>query len=84
MTVSPSTEVRGTEGKDVTLYVSLGVSGAVVVLIVIASIVIICLMMRLCKPAGFKSEQKYDYISTTDETATTTTSPNETNTTTAI
>ena len=77
--MSPSTEVRGTEEKDVTLYVSLGVGGAVVVLIVTASIVIICLRMRLyeCKPPSLKSEHIYDYISTTDGNATVTTSPNE-------
>ena len=76
MTVSPSTEVHGTEEIDVTLYVSLGVSGAVIVLIVTASIVIICLRMRLyeCKPASLKSEHIYDYISTTDGNATVNTS----------
>ena len=80
MTVSASTEVHGTDEIDVTLYVSLGVSGAVVVLIVTASIVIICLRMRLykCKPASLKSEHIYDYISTSDGSATITTSPNET------
>ena len=78
MTVSPSTEVHSTEEIDVTLYVSLGVTGAVVVLIVTAAIVIISLRIRLFehKP-GFKTEHIYDYISTTDGTATITTSPNE-------
>ena len=82
MNMSPSREVHST---DVTLYVvSLGVSGAVVVLIVAAAIVIICLRMRLCKhkPASFKSEDTYDehtydYISTTDEDGVITTLPNE-------
>ena len=65
--VSPSTEVHSTDEIDVTLYVSLGVSGAVVVIIVTAAIVIICLRMRLYerKLDGFKSEHIYDYISTT-------------------
>ena len=79
MTNSPSTEVHSTDEIDVTLYVvSLGVSGAVVVLIVTAAILIICLRMRLCKriPASFKSEHTYDYISTTDGNTTITTSPN--------
>ena len=76
MTVSPSTEVNDTEEISVTLYVSLGVGGAVLVLIVTA---IICLRMRLyeCKPASVKTEHIYDYISTTDGNATVNTSPNE-------
>ena len=80
MTNSPSTEVHSTDEIDVTLYVvSLGVSGAVVVLIVTAAILIICLRMRLCKctPASFKSEHTYDYISTTDGNTTITTLPNQ-------
>ena len=71
MTTSPSTQVHSTEGIDVALYVSIGVSGAVVVLIVAAVIVIICLRMRMSgsKPAT-SSLISEDYLSTTDENVT--------------
>lgn len=82
--MSPSTQVHSTKEIDVALYVSIGVSGAVVVLIVAVVIVIVCLWMKISesKPAtnSFKSEDMKDYISITDENIICT-SPNEAYTT---
>ena len=64
LTLSPSTQVHSTDEVDATLYVSIGVSGAVVVLIATAVIGIsVCIIMYLRK-----RQVKLVNISVTDTT----------------
>ena len=65
LTVSPSTQVRSSDKVDATLYVSIGVSGAVVVVIATAAIgLCVCIIMYLRK-----RQVKLMNISVTDNVA---------------
>ena len=85
LTLSPSTQVHSTDEVDATLYVSIGVSGAVVVVLIatvigISVCIITYLRNRQVKLVNVTTTY-YDYIpatvSTTDGNDIITTSPNE-------